>query len=82
MKSTTKSILQELNEVGLHRDPNMILETRGVNLIQSAINLFELISDNYPPEIAEDLERKFLNSIKLRDSNKFKRSLKRKKSSD
>lgn len=82
MKSTTKSILQELSEVSIHKDPFIILETRGVNLIQSAINLFELISDNYPPEIAEDLERKFLNSIKLRDTNKFKRSLKRKKSSD
>lgn len=80
MKSTTKSILQELSEVGVYRDPNIILETRGMNLIQSAINLFELIHENYEPEIAEDLERKFLNSIKLRDPNKFKRNLIRKKS--
>ncbi len=81
MKSTTKSILQELSDVSINRDPNIILETRGVNLIQSAINLFELIHENYEPKIAEDLERKFLNSIKLRDANKFKRSLKRKKDS-
>ena len=78
MKKSTKSILQELNEASVHRDPRVILETRGVNLIQSAINLLDLIYETYDEKVAEDLERKFLNSIKSKDAAKFKRSLIRK----
>lgn len=77
MKKSTRSILQELSDIGISRDINLIIESRGSNIIQSAINLIELIKENYDVETAAELERRFLNSIKTNDSNKFKRSIKR-----
>jgi len=77
MKKSTRSILQELSEIGLSRDTNLIIESRASNIIQSAINLIELIKENYDPEISDDLERRFINSIKSGDTTKFKRGLKK-----
>jgi hypothetical protein len=36
-----------------------------------------LIKENYDLETAAELERRFINSIKSGDANKFKRSIKR-----
>jgi hypothetical protein len=77
MKKSTRSILQELSDIGLSRDINLVIESRGSNIIQSAINLIELIKENYDLETAAELERRFINSIKSNDGNKFKRSIKR-----
>jgi hypothetical protein len=77
MKKSTRSILQELSDIGVSRDMNLVIESRGSNIIQSAINLLELIKENYDVETAAELERRFINSIKANDSNKFKRSIKR-----
>ena len=77
MKKSTRSILQELSDIGISRDTNLVIESRGSNLIESAINLIELIKENYDLETAAELERRFINSIKSGDANKFKRSIKR-----
>lgn len=77
MKKSTRSILQELSEIGLSRDTNLIIESRASNIMQSAINLIELIKENYDPEVSYDLERRFINSIKSGDTSKFKRGLKK-----
>jgi hypothetical protein len=77
MQNSTKTILQELNNISLSHDIDFIVEGRGTNIIQSAINLLSLIRDNYDTETAALLERRFMNSIKLNDSNKFKRSVNR-----
>lgn len=77
MKKSTRSILQELSDIGVSRDTNLVIESRGSNIIQSAINLIELIRENYDLETAAELERRFINSIKTSDTNKFKRSIKR-----
>jgi hypothetical protein len=77
MRKGTRSILQELSDVGLSRDTNSIIESRASNVIQSAINLLELIRENYDLETAAELERRFINSIKGSDINKFKRGIKR-----
>jgi len=77
MRKSTRSILQELSDIGLSRDINLVIESRGSNIIQSAINLIELIKENYDLETAAELERRFINSIKSNDGNKFKRSIKR-----
>lgn len=77
MKKSTRSILQELSEIGLSRDTNLIIESRASNIMQSAINLIELIKENYEPEVSYDLERRFINSIKSGDTSKFKRGLKK-----
>jgi hypothetical protein len=77
MRKSTRSILQELSDIGISRDTNLVIESRGSNLIESAINLLELIRENYDLETAAELERRFINSIKTGDTNKFKRSIKR-----
>lgn len=72
---STKTILQELSTIGVNKNPEMIVLTRGSNLIESVINLLELVYSTYPESIAENVERKILNSIKTRDVAKFKRSI-------
>ena len=77
MRKSTRSILQELSDIGLSRDTDLVIENRGTNLIQSAINLINLIRENYDVETAAELERRFINSIKASDPAKFKRGIKR-----
>ena len=75
MRKSTRSILQELSDIGLSRNTDMIVESRASNVIQSAINLLEMIRENYDLEIAAELERRFINSIKAGDPTKFKRGI-------
>lgn len=77
MRKSTRSILQELNDIGVSRDVDLVIESRGSNIIQSAINLLEMIKEKYDIETASELERRFINSIKSGDSTKFKRGIKR-----
>ena len=77
MRKSTRSILQELSDVGLSRDTDHVIESRGSNIIQSAINLLEMIRESYDVETAAEMERRFLNSIKAADVTKFKRGIKR-----
>lgn len=77
MRKSTRSILQELSDIGLSRDTDLVIESRGTNLIQSAINLLDLIRENYDLETAAELERRFINSIKASDPTKFKRGVKK-----
>lgn len=77
MRKSTRSILQELNDLGITRDADLVIESRGSNLIQSAINLLDLIRENYDLETAAELERRFINSIKASDPTKFKRGVKK-----
>lgn len=77
MRKSTRSILQELSDIGVSRDTDFVIESRGSNIIQSAINLLELIKENYDIETAAELERRFINSIKGSDPAKFKRGIKK-----
>jgi hypothetical protein len=77
MRKSTRSILQELSDIGLSKDTDLIIESRGANIIQSAVNLINLIRENYDVEVAAELERRFINSIRTNDSSKFKRGIKR-----
>jgi hypothetical protein len=77
MQKKTRSLLEELEAIGNNRDTSHIIESRGHNIITSAINLLEMISRNYSPEQAELLERKLLGAIKTRDQNKFARFVKK-----
>lgn len=77
MRKSTRSILQELSDIGLSRDTDLVIESRGSNIIQSAINLLDMIRENYDIETAAELERRFINSIKSSDGSKFKRGIKK-----
>jgi hypothetical protein len=75
MKKHTRSILQELNDLGYTRDSDRMVESTANNIIKSAINLLERISSNYDADTAAELERRFINSIKSGDPRKFSRSM-------
>jgi hypothetical protein len=77
MRKSTRSILQELNDISLGRSPELVIETRASNIIQSAINLLDTIKEEYDIETAAELERRFINSIKASDPSKFKRGIQR-----
>ena len=77
MKLRTRSILQELNEIADRRDKDSLIESKAMNIINSAINLMELMNKHYEPEVAQELERRFINSIKGADSSKFTRGIRK-----
>lgn len=77
MKKRTRSILEELNTIG-HRDDNdLLIEMSANNIIESSINLLNRISNTYDDITASELERRFINSIKSGDPQKFKRGIKK-----
>ena len=77
MERKTKSLLEELNSLGDKRDTKHIIESRGHNIITSAINLIELMQKHYGEEQAAILERKLLSSIKARDQARFSKSIRK-----
>ena len=77
MKSHTRTILQELNELAEVRNKDQLFESRATNIINSAINLIESLHKSYDEEAAIDLERRFINSIKGQDSAKFVRGIRK-----
>jgi len=79
MQRQTRSLLEELEALGNNRDTAHIIESRGHNIITSAINLLEMINRHYTPEQAELLEKKLLSAIKGRDQSRFSKSVKKSK---
>ena len=75
MKKRTRSILEELNNLGRAQNNDLLIETTANNIIESAINLLNRISNTYDETTAGELERRFLNSIKSGDPRKFKRGI-------
>lgn len=77
MKVSTRSILQELNEIAEHRNTETVIENRATNVINSAINLIESLRKHYPAEAADELERRLINAIKGQDPTKFTRGIRK-----
>lgn len=77
MQKKTRSVLEELDSLLVHRDREKLLESRATHIIQGAINLINTIRENYDPETAADLERRLLNSIRAQDTSKFSRGVRR-----
>lgn len=77
MQKRTKSLLAELDSIPTNRDKENFVESRAANLIQSAINLMAYIKENYEPNIAGELERRLINSIRSGDSSKFVRGIRK-----
>jgi hypothetical protein len=75
MKKRTRSILEELNDFHGKRNSDYAIDTTGGNLIESSINFLTRIYDTYDKDTALDLERRFFNSIRTGDAQKFKRSM-------
>lgn len=77
MQKKVRSILEELNNLALHKDKENLVESRANHVIQGAINLINYIKENYSVEQAEELERRLLNSIRGQDPSKFSRGIRR-----
>ena len=82
MQKKTRSIFEELDGIYTDRyakkqERGYIVESRASNVIASAIRLMEQIDSLYDAEQSKNLNRKLLNAIRLRDANKFARSVKR-----
>lgn len=77
MQKKTKSLLEELDSIYVEYDQRHIIENRATNIIASAIRLLEQIDQSYTPEQAENLTRKLINAIKLRDPAKFTRTVRK-----
>lgn len=75
MKKTTRTILQELNNLNYQKDNRALIASSGNNLIESCINLLSKINEIYDPQEALELERRFLNSIRTGDIKKFRRGI-------
>ena len=77
MQRKTKSLLEELNEIAIKRDSELVIESRATHVINSAIHLLKSIKENFDPEVAYELERRLINSIKGGDASKFTRSIRK-----
>ena len=77
MRKKTRSILDELNNIGRPKDNDLLIEASESNIIESSINLLNMIHRTYDQDNASELERRFINSIKSGDPRKFKRSINR-----
>jgi hypothetical protein len=77
VKRQTRSLLEELNDIAVKKDAETVIESRAVHVINSAINLLTLIRENFEPDMAYELERRLLNSIKGSDPAKFTRGIRK-----
>lgn len=77
MEKRTKSILSELDNLFISKDKKHFVESKANNLIQGAINLLTFIKENFEKEQADELERRFINSIRAHDSSKFIRGIRK-----
>jgi hypothetical protein len=77
LKRATRSLLEELNSIAEKKHSEAVIESRATHVIDSAINLLNLIKENYTPDQAYELERRLINSIKGGDPAKFVRSIRR-----
>ena len=69
------SILDELTHSPL-RDRELFIEHRADQVIASFNNLARLIRESYGDEVAADLQKRLLNSIRTGDAEKFRRGIK------
>ena len=77
MQKQTKSILEELRNISFTKDKENVVESRASHIIDSAIRLISYIKENFDPETAYKLEKRFHSSIKNMDSNKFTKGVAR-----
>ena len=77
MQNKTRSLLDELTNMPLSKDKENVVESRASHIIDSAIRLMSFIRENFDPETAYKLEKRFHSSIKNMDSNKFSKGVAR-----
>lgn len=82
MQKRTRSILDELDSLLVHKDKDNLVESRANHVISGAVNLINYIRENYDADQAAELERRLINSIRSQDSSKFSRGVRRLRNED
>ena len=77
MQKQTRSILEELSNISFKKDKENVVESRASHIIESAIRLISFIRENFAPETAYKLEKRFHSSIKNMDASKFSKGVAR-----
>ena len=77
MKKVTKSLLEELNSIAVKKNTDALIESRAAHIIDSAMNILQTIKESYPADQADELERRFINSIRTGDPSKFIRGIRK-----
>lgn len=70
-----KSLFEELNSISYDRDNERLVEQKGEHIIAGAIHLMEFIETNFDEDVASDLKKRLVNSIRAKDPRKFKRGM-------
>ena len=77
MQKQTRSILEELSNISFAKDKENIVESRASHILDSAIRLLTYIKENFDPETAYKLEKRFHSAIKNMDASKFSKGIAR-----
>lgn len=73
----SRSILEEISSYVPQKSKEELIEARAQHIIVSAINLLESIDENFAPEQADALKKRFVSSIRGSDPNRFTRMVHR-----
>ena len=77
MQKQTKSLLEELSNISFAKDKENVVESRASHILDSAIRLLTYIKENFEPETAYKLEKRFHSAIKNMDASKFSKGVAR-----
>ena len=75
MDKRFRGIVDELLDYAPTRDPELFIESRGQQVIASALNLVRLIRESFEPDVANDLTKRLVRAIATEDQAKFSRRL-------
>ena len=77
MQKQTRSILEELSNISFAKDKENVVESRASHILESAIRLLTFIKENFDPDTAYKLEKRFHSAIKNMDASKFSKGVAR-----
>lgn len=75
MNRKSRSIFQEINSFVPDKNKEELIESKADHIISSAIYLMDMIKEHYSPEEADQLQRRFISSIRGSDSRRFTRMI-------
>jgi hypothetical protein len=73
MDKKSRSIIEELSNYVPAKDKELFIESRGQQVIASALNLINLIKETYDEETTNDLTKRLVRAILSEDQSKFTR---------
>lgn len=71
----TRNLLEELVRYVPEENKVDLLQVRGDNALNSAINLLDFISESFSEEEANDLTKRFISALRNRDPKRFQRGV-------